>query len=685
MKRAQWDFLECLGLEEQPDAAKHANTRGLSVLATASQEKEVRKIAGKIFAKQTIGKAIEEEILSFDLLSKPRILCYEGDVDKEGTEAVMKRTNRRHLLLFNDVLLVCSIKSSKLSEKFAIHNIVDLSDTFVVDSPHNPNIFEVIGPHRAFRFVADTQAEKVHWVRELCDCIFAIRVDTPIAHQPGWRHLICGGTVFSAALKGDVDTLRTIFTADSAMNVDVADEQEMSPLHYAALGGNTEAVEFLLEAGADANNLNSALNTPLHLAAATGNPSTVRLLIDHGADVNCRNLKDRDPLFMAVLYGERSNELLEVLELLKARGVDLNSSDSSGASPLHLCALLGLQRSAYILVDSGADVNVRHARTQDTPLHCACSVVPPDFETVRTLLEAGAFPNLPAADGRTPTDILLAIPYDADDLSPGASGLDMNDDREAAVMSCGSWLVDVLPAILDVVKCGGRVDLKSAAENRRDSINSALQMAQQVWSEKTGHENFFELVHDLVSRLHESKWVKDSASDCCLLCVDRWTVTNRRHHCRVCGILVCHACSGKTLDIGDSKSSRVCDGCFNRLCSVAIDRSRERERKAREEAEAAAKAEEQLKELQVDEKQEVVSPTTTPRGRKLLFNPFSSNARQANAEMAEALENMEERGHKLEQLSEKTADLADAASEYQRMTRELLRQQQQRAGLWGIR
>ena len=47
-------------------------------------------------------------------------------------------------------------------------------------------------------------------------------------------------------------------------------------------------------------------------------------------------------------------------------------------------------------------------------------------------------------------------------------------------------------------------------------------------------------------------------------------MSQRKHHCRACGVLVCDSCSSKKLQLDLLSSSsagqrRVCDGCFNRL------------------------------------------------------------------------------------------------------------------------
>ena len=74
-------------------------------------------------------------------------------------------------------------------------------------------------------------------------------------------------------------------------------------------------------------------------------------------------------------------------------------------------------------------------------------------------------------------------------------------------------------------------------------------------------------------------WTPDSASDHCLLCSIEFTMFRRRHHCRLCGALVCGSCSGNSLPTTSSATSngssagpenigdvgvmvRACDQCF---------------------------------------------------------------------------------------------------------------------------
>ncbi|XP_051507535.1 zinc finger FYVE domain-containing protein 26-like isoform X2 [Myxocyprinus asiaticus] len=60
-------------------------------------------------------------------------------------------------------------------------------------------------------------------------------------------------------------------------------------------------------------------------------------------------------------------------------------------------------------------------------------------------------------------------------------------------------------------------------------------------------------------------WIPDHKQHICMVCQkERFTMFNRRHHCRRCGRLVCHSCSSKKMAVeGSEEPVRVCDQCYN--------------------------------------------------------------------------------------------------------------------------
>ncbi|XP_048339945.1 zinc finger FYVE domain-containing protein 26 isoform X1 [Sphaerodactylus townsendi] len=73
------------------------------------------------------------------------------------------------------------------------------------------------------------------------------------------------------------------------------------------------------------------------------------------------------------------------------------------------------------------------------------------------------------------------------------------------------------------------------------------------------------------------QWIPDETEGTCMVCkTERFTMFNRRHHCRRCGRLVCSSCSTKKMVVGACRENlaRVCDQCYNyyynKECSTVL-------------------------------------------------------------------------------------------------------------------
>ncbi|KAL4238418.1 hypothetical protein ACF0H5_003126 [Mactra antiquata] len=61
------------------------------------------------------------------------------------------------------------------------------------------------------------------------------------------------------------------------------------------------------------------------------------------------------------------------------------------------------------------------------------------------------------------------------------------------------------------------------------------------------------------------QWIPDSAASVCMVCkVERFSMFNRRHHCRRCGRVVCSGCSGNVTQI-KGINARTCDDCYREI------------------------------------------------------------------------------------------------------------------------
>lgn len=71
------------------------------------------------------------------------------------------------------------------------------------------------------------------------------------------------------------------------------------------------------------------------------------------------------------------------------------------------------------------------------------------------------------------------------------------------------------------------------------------------------------------------RWVEDAAAKTCAKCERVFSLVNRRHHCRVCGEIFCHACSRTRMVLATNpgeipRRQRVCDPCAAHAHSSAV-------------------------------------------------------------------------------------------------------------------
>lgn len=206
--------------------------------------------------------------------------------------------------------------------------------------------------------VAESESAKKIWLEEIELAIFCLKNAEPYKNV-GWQHEVIRSTIYSAAMYGDTAVLKKFIEARNS-KMDEPDESGMCALHWACLFGRKDAVVDLVEAHCNVDVMNSGLNTPLMLASAMGHADITFYLIEMGADVHYRNLRDMDCMYMCVLFGCTSTDLYDIIAVLQRKDVDINQKDSTGSSPLHQCALSGNPRPIQALVDSGADVNMKH-------------------------------------------------------------------------------------------------------------------------------------------------------------------------------------------------------------------------------------------------------------------------------------------------------------------------------------
>ena len=190
-----------------------------------------------------------------------------------------------------------------------------------------------------------------------------------------------------AAHWDDVEMAGLLLRAGAHINA--ANDFGVTPLLLASANGRPAMIALLLEAGANTNLAAASGEVPLMAAARTGNLETVQMLLDRGADVNYTVPGNGQSALMWAISERHSNVARRLVE----RGADMHARSTGGYSPILFAARAGDLESARMLVAAGADVN---DKTPDQTSALIVAVVRGHTALAIELLERGADPNASA-------------------------------------------------------------------------------------------------------------------------------------------------------------------------------------------------------------------------------------------------------------------------------------------------
>src|SRR5437867_6280767 len=202
-----------------------------------------------------------------------------------------------------------------------------------------------------------------------------------------------------AARTNDLQTAEMLIRAGA--NVKAANRYGITPLYLACTNGNAAMIEMLWKAGADPNTALSEGETALMTAARTGNVEAVNALLAHGADINRKETwRGQTALMWAAAEGHS-----DVIRALLAHGADMRARSNGGFTPLLFAVREGKIGAVKTLLEAGADLNesLPVRRRGGTPENSTeaepginafmLAVVNVHYELAAFLLDKGADPN----------------------------------------------------------------------------------------------------------------------------------------------------------------------------------------------------------------------------------------------------------------------------------------------------
>src|SRR5688500_1230309 len=163
-----------------------------------------------------------------------------------------------------------------------------------------------------------------------------------------------------------------------------ASARSESPVADAAMKRDTAAVRTLLKGGADVNAAQGDGMTALHWAARQGDLETVRMLLHAGGNVRATTrIGGYTPLLVACQMGHAP-----VIQALVQAGADARSATTAGATALMLAAASGRVEAIKTLMAAGAEVDAREPARQETALMFA--VANNRVDVAKLLIASGA-------------------------------------------------------------------------------------------------------------------------------------------------------------------------------------------------------------------------------------------------------------------------------------------------------
>eukprot|EP00047_Mylnosiga_fluctuans_P008273 m.257967 g.257967 ORF g.257967 m.257967 type:complete len:1108 (-) comp21211_c0_seq1:195-3518(-) len=182
--------------------------------------------------------------------------------------------------------------------------------------------------------------------------------------------------------------------AAQGQSIDPADQEDMTPLHWAAFHNRPKHAQTLIKAGANPRAPDMQGKYPIQWTAGNSTNETVKVLLPVSKDVINKADDEHRTLLHACVAESNAHVLTAVM---KSSGVNPNVRDETDRTALHWAAAIGSADLVQALIKNGADDSLLD-RNGASPLHYAAQHA--RLDCIAALLAGKQRSDVPDNDGR---------------------------------------------------------------------------------------------------------------------------------------------------------------------------------------------------------------------------------------------------------------------------------------------
>lgn len=323
-----------------------------------------------------------------------------------------------------------------------------------------------------------------------------------------------GQNAFATAMSTKNNKAATIILGREPHAAEKYDPKGRTFLHLAIQKSDIESVLFLLSVHVNIHSRvhDSSKFTPLHLAVQVGSEMILRNILLAGANINDVTVQNQTALHIAA-----ANDHHQLCQILLENNINFDVVDTDLNNALHLACQNGnLNSCRVLLTESRISAEALNLRGQN-PVHLLAQYGKENAAAILDIFMQ-CMPEYPLniQDGEGNTALLLAYK-------------------------------------------NGNANLCRALIRYKACLGSTNKSGINIFNAQVASKN---LLYRLLDYLPlEPPWAD---GDSCLECQSKFGITNRKHHCRHCGRILCAKCSPREVAITKFKSTkpvRVCGIC----------------------------------------------------------------------------------------------------------------------------